>query len=188
MISEDQKKESRILIKRLIDENKILKPKPNTKRFFLDKAINSLEISRRLMEISNNKEDPLKGYMWVINSAYYSMFFAATAMLAHFNHKINVNSSIHKLTFHALIYYFLIDDKKIEKHFIEEYKETYEDAEELLQNSQGKAEEIVKNLDREREKRSRFTYEIGKVAEQKKAETSVTRAEEFLSEIMKIIS
>ena len=187
MISDEQKEKSKNMIKQLIQDGKIVKPKANVKNFFLNKSMTSLEISKRLLDISDDEDDSLEGYMWVINSAYYSMFFAATSLLAHYNHKIDQEQGIHKLTFHALVYYFLVDDNKLEKYFIEEYEDAYEDAEQLLQTSQDKANELVKNLDFEREKRTKFTYEIGKVAEKNKAQTSVKRADEFLLEIRKII-
>lgn len=187
MFTEKQKEISRKIIEQLIKDKKIIKPKPNISPFFLNKSISSLEVSKRLLEISNDKEDPIYDYMWVINAAYYSMFFAATSLLAHFNHKIDEDQGIHKLTFHALVYYFIVLDNKLEKHFIEEYKEVYEEAEQLLQTSKEKADQFVRSLDFERDKRSRFTYEIGKVAEQNKAENSVKRANEFLFEVRKMI-
>lgn len=182
-----KKEESIKLVKRLIKENKIIKPSKGVEPFFLNKAINSLQVSKRLLQISNDEKDSLEAYMWVINSAYYSMFFAATSILAHFKHKIDINIGIHKITYHALVYYFLIDDNKLQKHFIEEYASLYEDAEQLLQISEKKAHEVIISLDLEREKRSDFTYEMGFISEKRKAETSIKRANEFLTEVRKII-
>ncbi len=187
MLDNKQRKESESIIKQLIKENKIIKPGSRVKSFFLDKAINSLQISKRILEISEDENDPLEGYMWVINTSYYCMFYAATSLLAHFNHKINSEIGIHKLTFHALVYYFLVDDNKLQKHFIEEYKEAYENAEQLLQISEEKAIEMVEHFNFEQSKRSRFTYEVGEIAERNKAKTSLKRAEEFLIEVRKII-
>lgn len=187
MLDNKKKEESNKIIKQLISENKIIKPKQGTKEFFMNKADNSLQISKRIFEISENPKDVLTGYMWVINSAYYSMFFAATTLLAYFNHKINVEVGIHKLTYHALIYYFLIDDNKLQKHFIEQYKEAFEEAEELLQISEEKAVEMLENFSFEISKRKKFTYDEGLIAERNKAKTSLERAEKFLFEVKRII-
>ena len=121
--------------------------------------------------------------MWVINASYYSMFFAATALLAKFGHKIRTDIGIHKLTYHALVHFFVVDDNKLEKHFIEEYKDSVEQAEELLQLSEEKTEKIIKDLDNEIFKRKIFTYDLSKTAERTKAETSLGRAKNFVKEI-----
>lgn len=147
MLDEKQKKESSYLIKQLISENKIIKPEEGRKTFFINKSIESFSIAKRILEISQEENDPLRSYMWVVSISYYSIFFAATALLAHFNHRIDDNRGIHKLTYHALIYYFLIDDNKLEKYFVEEYKDAYDEAEELLQVSRSKAVSLIKFFD-----------------------------------------
>ena len=187
MLDEKQRKESKSIIKQLIHENKIVKAYPKTESFFMEKAINALQLSKRIQEISVDEDDPLESYMWVINTSYYAMFFAATSLLAYFNHKIDSDVGIHKLTYHALVYYFLLDDNKLQKHFIEQYKESYENAEELLQISGDKAIELVEHFHFEHNKRTTFTYELGSIAERNKANTSLKRAEEFLIEIRGIV-
>lgn len=129
----------------------------------------------------------MKSYAWVICIAYYSMFFAATALLAHFKHKIAEDQDIHKLTHHALLYYFILDDNKLQKHFVEEYGDAYQEAGQLLQFSEQKALEMVQDFDFEQQKRKMFTYEMGRVAEQQKARTSLQRAENFLVQVRKMI-
>ncbi|MEW5896895.1 MAG: hypothetical protein AB1668_04340 [Nanoarchaeota archaeon] len=187
MLDEKNKEESSSLVKQLIGEGKIGKPEEGREGFFLNKSIESFNLAKRILEISEDESDPLTSYMWVIGTAYYSMFFVATALLAHFNHRIKEEKGIHKLTYHALVYYFLIDDNKLQKHFIEEYKDACRETEELLQMSELKAVSMVKAFDFEAEKRKRFTYEMGEVAELNKARTSVKRASEFLTEARKII-
>jgi uncharacterized protein (UPF0332 family) len=187
MLTDKQRDESNSLIKHLIQEGKIIKPEEGRETFFLDKAIESFNLAKRVLEISEDENDSLKSHMWVVSIAYYSMFFVATALLARFNHKINQDKSIHKLTYHALIYYFLIDDNKLQKHFLEEYQDAYTEVEELLHISEEKAISMIKDFDFEREKRGRFTYEMGEIAEKNKARTSLKRAGEFLLEVRKII-
>ena len=187
MLDDKQKGISKSVIAQMIKENKMIKPQKGSSSFFLGKAINSLQVSRKLIEISESADQDLNCFMWVINTSYYSMFFAATSLLAHFGHKIDSEIGIHRVTFHAMVYYFLLEDKKLQKHFIEQYKNAYDDAEQLLQISENKAIELLENLNFERVKRHDFTYEMGMIAERSKAKTSLKRAEEFLTEIRKIV-
>ena len=187
MLADKQKQESSSVIKGLIQEGKIGSPEVGRKKFFLNKSIESFNLAKRILEISEDQNDSLSSFMWVISIAYYSMFFAATALLAHFGHKIREERGIHKLTYHALIYYFLVDDNKLQKHFIEQYQDAYEEAEELLRISEEKAVSLIASFDFEREKRRKYTYEMGEIAEQHKAKTSLARAESFLLEVRKIM-
>tara|TARA_Y100000310_G_C20677917_1_gene814180 strand:- start:2553 stop:3122 length:570 start_codon:yes stop_codon:yes gene_type:complete len=187
MLDEKYKEESKSLIKKLIDEGKMIQSEKNQINFFLDKSVESFSLAKRILKISEDEEDNLKSYMWVVSVSYYSMFFAGTALLAFFNHRIDEERGIHKLTYHALIYYFLVDDNKLQKHFMEEYKDAYTEAEELLKISESKAVSMIQDFDFEMAKRKKFTYEMGEIAELNKARTSVNRANEFLTEVRKII-
>jgi len=187
MLDEKQKQLTRKVISGLIAQRKIVKPERGRSYFFLEKSKDSFLLAKRILEIADDPTEQLKSYAWVVCIAYYSMFFAATALLAHFMHKIDGEQGIHKLTSHALLYYFILDDNKLQKHFIEEYQDTYKEAEQLLQLSEQKALEMVQDFDFEQQKRKIFTYEMGKIAEQQKARTSLQRAENFLMEVRKII-
>jgi len=116
------------------------------------------------------------------------MFFAATALLAHFRHKINVEVGIHALTYHALVYYFIKEESKLKTQIIEEYKDAVDDAEELLQLSEQKIKELIFDFECEMGKRKTFTYDVGTLAERKKAEISYQRAQTFFREIENIIT
>ena len=185
MLSDKQIKESSQVVTQLIKEGKIIFPKSNTADFFIKKSNNTLIICKRLLDLF--EEEQLNTHTWVINTAYYSMFFAATALLAKYNHKINADRGIHKLTYHALVYYFIKQESKLKSQLIEEYKEAVEDAEELLQLSEKKLKELVTDFGFELEKRKIFTYELGEDAERNKALTSYTRAKNFFQEIEKVM-
>ncbi|MFH1511250.1 MAG: hypothetical protein ABIF10_06155, partial [Candidatus Woesearchaeota archaeon] len=131
MLDKKDLEESRSIIQKLVKDGKIINPPSNQKSFFLDKAINSLQVSKRLLGLA--EEENLDTCMWVINTSYYSMFFAAISLLAYSNKKIKSEIGVHKLTYHALVYYFVIEDNKLQKQFIEQYKDAYNDAEQLLQ-------------------------------------------------------
>jgi len=115
------------------------------------------------------------------------MFYSATALLAKYNHRLKVDQGSHPLTYHALIYYFLDNDKKLTKHILEQYKQAEEEASELLQTAEQKAREQVEQLKFELSKRREFTYEMGKIAEKGKAQTSINRAKEFLALVKELI-
>ncbi len=111
------------------------------------------------------------------------MFFAATALLAKHNHKINADQGIHTLTYHALIHYFIKEDNKLKWRLMEDYKDAVGEAEELLQITERKLKELAMNLRFELTKRNIFTYEVGEEAERNKALTSYKRAKHFFREI-----
>ncbi len=98
MIDEKQIKESRSVIQNLIKEGLIVKPLEGEKAFFMKKAENAFDTAVALLDIT---KDPsvknviglnadFEAYTWIINSAYYSMFYAATALLAGFEHKLKI--------------------------------------------------------------------------------------------------
>jgi len=195
MISDKDIEKSRETIQQLIKEGSIVEADKKFVDFFLIKAETSLQTAKAILNVSNSPklkidlqlQPTYDGYMWVINSAYYSMFYAATALLAKYNHRIKIEQGKHALTYHALIYYFLDLDKKLTKHIVEQYKQAEIEASELLQIAEQKAREKVEMIKLELNKRRDFTYEMGKIAEKDKANTSINRAQEFLTLVKEMI-
>lgn len=185
MLDSKKIEESCRIIKQMISDGTIVLSEPLRKSFFLNKSIISLEVAKRLLEIQNKEN--INTNMWIINTSYYAMFFAATALLAHHNHKINSEVGIHKLTYHALVYYFIKQENKLKHTLAADYKEAVEDAEELLQLGQKRIEKLILELDYELEKRKRYTYEMAEEAEKQKAETSLNRAKEFVNQIKRLM-
>jgi uncharacterized protein (UPF0332 family) len=177
-------KESSNIIRNAIQSGLIKKPYPKTDSFFFDKSLQSIKIASKLLEL--DKEE-LQTSMWVINTSYYSMFFGATALLAKYGHKIISKQGIHKLTYHAIVHFFVNEDNKLEKHFIEEYKKAVEDAEQLMQISEKNVDIFLSEYSYEINKRKDFTYDFGKIAEKKKAKTSFQRARNFINIIKDIL-
>ena len=155
-------------------------------------VILALPSAKLLFKASTNKElqkssgfPDFNGLLWVVNSSYYSMFYMARALLESEGIKIKQGSeSIHLITFDALVYYFYLTGK-IERSLIEEFKEAGEEVSETL--GKDKAKGLIEDYSYEKEKRGRFTYEMGEIAIQNKAETSLKRAARFSEEIRKII-
>ncbi len=176
MITDDDIKKSRKVVQDLIKKRIITKAENLRKEFFMKKSENALETAHLIMENSGNKYE---GYIWVINTSYYSMFYAATTLLAEKGIKIDTDIGIHRLTYHSLIYYYL-ENRGLSKHIMQAYLEMEKDAEELLQIDK-QANRYIERVKLEMDKRNTFTYEMGKTAKKAKAETSIRRAKEFIT-------
>ncbi len=175
--------------------------------FFIKNAKDSLDSAKVLFDISVNEKikntlgmPNFNGFLWVINSSYYSMFYMARALLESISIKIKSEESVHFLVFNALVYYFY-STGKLEKHFIEDFDNAQEESSEILgkekvnssriskfpSQAQEKAKEMISDYSNEKEKRTKFTYETGEIAMKSKAETSLNRAKKFNEEIRKIL-
>lgn len=159
--------------------------------FFIKNAKDSLDSSKILFNISTDEKTKnafgipnFNGFLWVINSSYYSMFYMVRALLESIGVKIKTDESIHFLVFNALVYYFY-STGKLEKHFIEDFENAQGESSEIL--GKEKAKEMISDYSNEKEKRAKFTYEIGEIAMKNKAETSLNRAKKFNEEIRKIL-
>jgi len=159
--------------------------------FFIKNSKDSLDSAKVLFDLSVNDKIKVSmgipnfnGFLWVINSSYYSMFYMARALLESIGIKIKTDESIHFLVFNALVYYFY-SNGKLEKHFIQDFENAQEESAQIL--GKEKAKEIISSYSNEKEKRSKFTYEIGEIAMKNKAETSLNRAIKFNEEVRKIL-
>lgn len=159
--------------------------------FFIKNSKDSLDSAKVLFELSTDEKikstigvPNFNGFLWVINSSYYSMFYMARGLLESIGVKIKSDESIHFLVFNALVYYFY-STGKLEKHFIKDFENAQEESSEIL--GKEKAKEIISDYSNEKEKRAKFTYELGEIAMKNKAETSLNRAKKFNEEIRKIL-
>lgn len=192
MLEEKRLKEVESRVKNYIRDG-IIKTKQNKDHvnFFLTNAEDSLNSARCLFDISTNQDfqqyigyEGLKGFLWVINASYYSIFYMVRALLEKEGIKFKSDLSIHTPTFDALIYYFYLTGK-LQKRLFEYYIEAKEEAAELL--GKQKADELVEEYFYEKRKRANLTYEMGEFAIQSKAKTSLDRATKFNKEIKKIM-
>jgi len=194
MILEEKKlKEIKNRVQQYIQEGIIKTKNPKEHAdFFLRNAEDSLNSALCLYDISTNKEfqehvgyPNLRGFLWVINASYYSMFYNVRAMLEHEGIKIQSDLSIHARTFDALVYFFYLTGK-LKKILFEHYSQAQEEASELL--GQQKADELVQEYFFEKGKRATFTYQTGEHAMQSKAKTSIDRAVKFNRELRRMIN
>jgi uncharacterized protein (UPF0332 family) len=166
--------------------------------FFMANAESSLRTASILQEISDDSslKETLKvdrdfeSYLWVIVSSYYSMFYAATAMLAKQGIRA-IGQIVHKVTADALIHFFASNEKLAK--LLEQYEEAQTvglelvGREELMKRMQKKADELIISYEGERKKRSKFQYDIGAQAKRGYAQTSLQRAKDFVFEIRKLL-
>ncbi len=192
MLGDKQLEEAKNNAIKSINNGKIIKTKESKYiDFFIKNSKDSLDSAKILLEISVNKKardylglPNFNGFLWVINSSYYSMFYMARALLESIGVKIKTEESVHFLVFNALVYYFY-SNGKLERHFIEDFENAQQESSQIL--GKEKAKEMISDYSNEKEKRSKFTYEIGEIAMKAKAETSLERAKKFNEEIRKML-
>jgi len=193
IIDEKRLKETENRVRRYISEGLIReKEKIEHTDFFIRNADNSIDSAKALYQLSTNSQKyellgftDFNGLLWVVNASYYSMFYMSRALLENSGIKIKTNISIHAITFDAVIYYFYLTGK-LEKEYINDFLESKENASEIL--GKQKADELMEEYFFEKRKRSTFTYEMGSILVQSKAETSLKRAQKFRRELKKIIN
>lgn len=192
MLDEKKIAESKRRIEQMMKSGEIIKEKNGRfVEFFLNNSKNSFDSASLLFKASTNENlkkeigmPNFNGFLWAINSSYYSMFYMVRALLENSGVKIKTEHSVHIAVFDALIYYFY-QNQKIQKSIIEEFQEAEEESNEVL--GKEKAKLIIEDYLNEREKRSRFTYEMGEIVMQNKAQTSLDRARRFNETLRKMI-
>jgi uncharacterized protein (UPF0332 family) len=193
MLDEKKLKEIQSRIKQYLDEG-IIKTKQNEEfvDFFLSNADKSLNSANALYDLSTDKDMQEKtgyfefdGFLWVVNSCYYSMFYMARALLESEGIKIKSEVSIHSITFDSVINFFYLNGK-LEKKLIEDLAEGLEEASEIL--GKEKADLLMEEYFFEKGKRATFTYKTKETVLKSKAKTSLDRARRFNLELRKIIA
>ena len=144
----------------------------NCTKIRLNSAIvNSIGIAAFLAE--NKKSD-----LWIIVASYYSMFYMADAVLFKLGYKVG-DRMPHKVTANALIVFVR---NKLRKRLLEEYEEAKSEALPGI-----KADVLIDEFDKEREKRGILQYETTAVEKHAKAVTSLKRAKNFIFEMEKLL-
>lgn len=201
MISKERIDEARRNVRQYIEDGLLKINDKDAARFvsfFMANAESSLRTASVLQQISDEAalKETLKvglefeSYLWVIVSSYYSMFYAATAILAEQGVRA-LGQIVHKVTADALIHFFGSNARLA--RLLEEYEEAQMvglelvGREELMKKMERKADELIVSYESERKKRSRFQYDIGVQAKRGYAQASLERARTFVFEIEKLI-
>ena len=176
MLNEKRIKEAEANVKSYLSEGLIKKEQFNSIVFniLINNSNESIETATFL---SSNK----KSNLWIIVSAYYSMFYIANAVLYKLGYKVG-DKIPHKVTSDALIV-FVRD--KLKQNLIEDYEELKEEA---LLIAKNKSEGLLEDFDFERKKRGFIQYQTKEVGKASKAETSLKRAKQFLFEMNALLS
>jgi uncharacterized protein (UPF0332 family) len=175
MIDIKRKKEAASNFSRYLAEGLLKKEcSPVAKSKYLENADLSIKTAQELMQ------SPLKPHLWTIVVSYYSMFYAANAVLLHYGYKTQ-DQIAHKVTNEALIVLVL---DKLKKELLEDYEDIQRDA---LEIAGAKAESIIESYYLELDKRSRFQYNMLEQTKENKAKTSFKRATEFVFEMKKLL-
>ena len=151
-------------------------------KIYLERSLNELSQAKLLFAISDNVEkkqefqieEKTTFYSGAISHAYYSIFYAAKAILLTKNIKTSA-PEVHKKTYEAFKEQF-VDSGIIDIELLNIYKKMIVRADELLQ--------IFKD---EKWKRGHFTYKTIPQANKEPAEESVNNASKFIKNIKVII-
>jgi len=178
MLSDKRIKEAESNVKQYLVEGLLKKQTNETAReMYIENSNLSLETAQKLLSLENQTYQP---YLWVIVSPYYAMYYIANAVLLKIGYKVGDKIS-HKVTTDALI---VFARDKLKKELIEKYENAKEDALELTSS---KADSLLESLDFEREKRSKFQYQMDEKIKKSKALTSLERAKQFVFELKKLL-
>lgn len=178
MLSDKRVKEAESNVKQYLAEGLLKKQTNETaKEMYIENSDVSLETSQKLLSLETQTYQP---YLWIIVSSYYAMYYIANAVLLQIGYRVGDKIS-HKVTADALIAFAR---NKLKKELIEEYEDVKEDALELMAS---KADSLLESLDFERDKRSKFQYQMDERVKKSKSLTSLERAKQFVFELKKLL-
>lgn len=178
MLDDKRVKEAEVNVRGYLEDG-LLKKQANltAQTMYLENANLSLETAKKLLALESAHYFP---YLWVIVTSYYSMYYVANAVLLKLGYKVGEKVS-HKVTADAIVVFVR---NKLTKSLLEEYENMQADALELMSQ---RADNLLQSLDAEREKRSKFQYQMDEQAQRAKAVTSLERAKEFVFEMKKLL-
>ena len=171
MLDEKRIKEAESDVRQYLQDGLLKKQANETaKIMYTENSELSLQTAQKILSLESKEYSP---YLWVIVTSYYSMYYIANAVLLKLGYKVGDKVS-HKVTADAIIVFVR---NKLKKSLLEEYENAQETALELMSQ---RADVLLKSLDEEREKRSKFQYQMDEQAKRGKAVTSLERAKEFV--------
>ncbi|HLC80543.1 MAG TPA: hypothetical protein VJG31_02115 [Candidatus Nanoarchaeia archaeon] len=178
MLDEKRVKEAESNVRQYLQEGLLKKQANETaKMMYTENSELSLQTAQKILSLESKEYSP---YLWVIVTSYYSMYYIANAVLLKQGYKVGEKIS-HKVTADALVVFVR---NRLKKQLLEGYENTQEDALELMSQ---KTDNLLKSLDYEREKRSKFQYQMDERAKREKAAISLNRAKEFVFELKKLV-
>lgn len=136
-------------------------------------SLESLSVAENLFKSNSSS-------LWIIVCAYYSMYYAANAVLYKIGYKVG-NKISHQVTADSLAVF--VKDK-LKSSILKEYETVRNDAMEIAKIE---AEDLITDFRREKEKRSHFQYDMIESAKIETARLSLERAKRFSIEMEKLL-
>ncbi len=175
MIDDKRVRQARDNVRRYLAEGLLKRERhPAIEGIYEKNASISLEVADKLLA------DPIKPSLCVIVCSYYAMFYMANAALLHLGYRTTARN-VHAVTADALI---ALVFEKLKRQFFAEFENLREDA---LDIAAARTENILESYEFERQKRSRFQYEMSEETKEGKAKTSLERAKAFVFELRKLM-
>ena len=179
MFNENRIKEAESNTRQYLQDGLLKKQENNTaKEMYVENSDLSLETANKLFSLETEIYKP---YLWIIVTSYYSMYYVANAVLLELGYKVGDKIS-HKVTSDAIIVYVR---NKLKKGLLEEYENVKDDALDLISSE---TDNLLQSFDFERNKRSKFQYQMDEQIKKGKALTSFERAKKFVFEMNKLLS
>ena len=150
-------------------QNYGIKSKDNCKLYeiWMQRSFHALTTANDIMNKSDKDED-YDGYLWVITTSYYCMFYMTLAILSKKGWKINKNLRDTHKNIQKLFHSVFVVNKIIEKKLYDDYEDTMNISLTLLQYlSKGSID------------RNEFQYESNKQAEKRIANKHLNNARYF---------
>ena len=174
MLTINRIKEAEYNFNKYLHEGLLLKSQNDVaKQVFFKNASDSLKAAQLLF--NNNYS------LWTIVTAYYSMFYITNAVLLKLGYKTS-HRIVHKVTADALIH---IIRPKLKSQILLSYEDIKDQA---MQIAKIKSDQLISNFDYERNKRNAIQYQTSKADLKQKANTSLTRAKEFVFEMEQLLN
>jgi len=139
-----------------------------------------IQNSKESLKIAEHLFDQNLSDLWTIVISYYSMFYISNAVLCELGYKIG-DKIVHKVTSDALI---CLVRNRLGTSILEGYEETKAEA---LGIARIQADELLTSFEYELKKRREIQYTTTSGTKRSKAETSLSRAKNFLAELEKLL-
>ena len=171
-----------------MDEERIKQAESNFRIYLNEGKIKKVDIfdnliyetylrnARESLNVANQLFQNKTSYLWIVVTSYYSMFYMACAYLYKLGYKPG-DEIVHQVVNESLI---VQGRHKIKNYILENYTEEKEKALIIVDN-------YLDNYEREKAKRASFQYQTTEEIKESKANTSISRAKEFLTLIEEIL-
>ena len=173
----------------MTDKERIADAERNMRRYLEDELIVKSPLrkdifqtfkrnSKESFDVSEKLLNDNSSSLWVVVTAYYSMYYIANAAIYKFGYKIGSKIS-HQITADALVVFVR---NKLKTVVLNDFEDAQAEALDITKT----ADEIIDSFAKELSKRSEFQYETTELIKRESAKTSLERARRFIFEMEKL--